>query len=104
MRTTAPTQTRRGVVLATMCVGYFLVLLDVTIVNVALPHIRAGLGAGVAGIQWVVDGYAIVLASTMLAAGTLGDIRGHKRIVLSGLALFGVASMGCALAPGSAAL
>jgi DHA2 family methylenomycin A resistance protein-like MFS transporter len=87
-----------------MCVGYFLVLLDVTIVNVALPHIRTALGAGVSGIQWVVDGYAIVLASTMLAAGTLGDIRGHRRIVLGGLALFGVASLGCALAPGTAAL
>jgi DHA2 family methylenomycin A resistance protein-like MFS transporter len=98
------TRTRAGVVLAAMCVGYFLVLLDVTIVNVALPHIRAGLDTSVAGLQWVVDGYAIALASTMLAAGTIGDIRGHRRIVLAGLALFGVASLACALAPGTAAL
>src|SRR5436190_20829053 len=82
-----------------MCVGYFLVLLDVTIVNVALPHIGADLGTGVAGLQWVVDGYALALASLMLAAGTLGDLHGHKRIVLGGLALFGVASAGCGLAP-----
>src|SRR3954447_24287434 len=74
----------RSVVLAAMCVGYFLVLLDVTIVNVALPHIRSGLHASVAGLQWVVDAYAVVLASCMLAAGTTGDIRGHLRLVRGG--------------------
>src|SRR4051794_18155424 len=87
-----------------MCVGYFLVLLDVTIVNVALPHIGADLGTNVAGLQWVVDGYALALASLMLGAGTLGDLRGHRRMVLGGLALFGIASLGCALAPGVGAL
>lgn len=90
---------RREVVLVTMCVGYFLVLLDVTIVNVALPHIGSGLGASVSGLQWVVDGYAIALAALMLAGGTVGDRHGHKRIVVSGLGLFGVASLGCGLAP-----
>jgi DHA2 family methylenomycin A resistance protein-like MFS transporter len=95
---------RRGVVLATMCVGYFLVLLDVTVVNVALPHIGAGLGASVGGLQWVVDAYAIALAALMLAGGTVGDIRGHKRIVLGGLGLFGLASLGCGLAPSIDAL
>src|ERR687884_639846 len=68
-----------------MCVGYFLVLLDVTIVNVALPRIGAGVGASVSGLQWVVDGYALALASLMLAGGTAGDLHGHKRIVLGGL-------------------
>jgi DHA2 family methylenomycin A resistance protein-like MFS transporter len=87
-----------------MCVGYFLVLLDVTIVNVALPQIGAGLDASVSGLQWVVDGYAIALASLMLGAGTVGDVRGHKRVVLWGLALFGVASLGCAVAPSTSAL
>src|SRR5213592_1736138 len=82
----------RRVVLVVMCVGYFLVLLDVTIVNVALPQIGSGLGAGVSGLQWVVDGYAIALASLMLGGGTLGDLRGHRRIVLNGLTLFGIAS------------
>jgi DHA2 family methylenomycin A resistance protein-like MFS transporter len=90
--------------LVTMCTGYFLVLLDVTIVNVALPHIGTGLRAGVSGLQWVVDGYALALAALMLAGGTVGDIRGHKRIVLSGLALFGLASLGCGLAPSIGAL
>jgi DHA2 family methylenomycin A resistance protein-like MFS transporter len=91
-------------VLVVMCVGYFLVLLDVTIVNVALPQIGAGLDASVSGLQWVVDGYAIALASLMLGAGMVGDVRGHKRVVLWGLALFGVASLGCAVAPSTSAL
>lgn len=100
---------RRGpsspqLVLVVMCVGYFLVLLDVTVVNVALPRIGSGLDAGVSDLQWVVDGYAIALASLMLAAGTLGDLRGHKRVVLWGFAVFGVASLGCGLAPGTALL
>src|SRR3954470_23327141 len=86
-------------VLLVMCAGYFLVLLDVTIVNVALPHVGAGLDAGVSSLQWVVDGYAIAVASLMLAGGTIGDLYGHKRVVLTGLALFGVASLGCGVAP-----
>src|SRR2546429_5997487 len=86
-------------VLVVMCVGYFLVLLDVTIVNVALPKIGSGIGASVSGLQWVVDGYALALASLMLAGGTAGDLHGHKRIVLSGLVVFGVGSLGCAVAP-----
>ena len=89
----------RWTVLVVMCAGYFLVLLDVTIVNVALPRIGSTLHADVAGLQWVVDGYALVLASLLLAGGTIGDLRGHKRVVLTGLTLFGLASLGCGLAP-----
>jgi DHA2 family methylenomycin A resistance protein-like MFS transporter len=87
-----------------MCVGYSLVLLDVTIVNVGLPRIGSGLHAGVSGLQWVVDGYALALASLMLVGGTIGDLRGHKRIVLAGLLMFGVGSLACGLAPTVAAL
>jgi MFS transporter, DHA2 family, methylenomycin A resistance protein len=87
-----------GVVLLVMCVGYFLVLLDATIVNVALPTIGRRLHSGVSGLQWVVDGYALALAGVMLTGGTIGDLRGHKRVVLSGLMLFGIASLGCGLA------
>ena len=58
---TARRTSTRGMVLVVMCVGYFLVLLDVTVVNVALPSIGSDLGAGVGGLQWVVDGYAIAL-------------------------------------------
>jgi MFS transporter, DHA2 family, methylenomycin A resistance protein len=89
-----------GALLAVMCVGYFLVLLDVTIVNVALPEIGEGTGVGVSGLQWVVDGYALALASLMLVGGAIGDLRGHPRVVLAGLATFGVGSLACGLAPG----
>jgi MFS transporter, DHA2 family, methylenomycin A resistance protein len=99
-----PRTSSRALVLVVMCVGYFLVLLDVTVVNVALPSIGSDLHAGVGGLQWVVDGYAIALATLMLAGGTIGDLHGHKRVVLTGLAAFGVASLGCALAPTAAAL
>jgi MFS transporter, DHA2 family, methylenomycin A resistance protein len=87
-------------VLVVMCVGYFLVLLDVTIVNVALPQIGNSLGASVSGLQWVVDGYALALATLMLAGGTIGDLRGHKRVVLTGLVVFGAGSLACGIAPG----
>jgi MFS transporter, DHA2 family, methylenomycin A resistance protein len=95
---------RKLVVLLVMCVGYFLVLLDVTIVNVALPTVGHRLGAGVGELQWVVDGYALALAGLMLTGGTIGDLRGHKRVVLCGLGLFGLASLGCGLAGSAAAL
>ena len=85
-------------VLLVMCVGYFLVLLDVTIVNVTLPTIGGQLGIGVSGLQWVVDGYALALAGLMLTGGTAGDLYGHRRVVLTGLGLFGLASLACGLA------
>src|SRR5512135_930870 len=97
-------ETSPRVVLLVMCVGYFLVLLDVTIVNVALPRIGSALHADVSSLQWVVDGYALALASLMLAGGTVGDLRGHRRIVLSGLVVFGVASLACGLAPNTGVL
>src|SRR5699024_6634344 len=98
------TDFRPRLLLTVMCVGYFLILLDVTIVSVALPHIRTDLHAGVAGLQWVVDGYAVALASLLLPSGVLGDVRGHRPVVLTGLAIFGLASLACGLAPISAVL
>ena len=94
----------RWVVLVVMCAGNFLVLLDVTIVNVALPRIGSGLGTQLSGLQWVVDGYAIALAAVLLTGGTVGDLHGHKRVVLCGLAVFGAASLGCGLAPSTGVL
>src|SRR5438067_8042525 len=94
-----PSPIRRGLLLTVMCVGMFLVQLDVTVVNVALPKIGSDLGTSLQGQQWVVDGYSVVLASLLLAGGTLGDRYGHKRIVLTGLSLFGAASLLCGLAP-----
>jgi MFS transporter, DHA2 family, methylenomycin A resistance protein len=93
-----------GRVLAVMCVGMFLVLLDVTIVNVALPSIAAALGLGPPAVQWVVDGYAVAIAALLLTGGTLGDRVGHRRVLLAGFTLFGIASVGCAAAPGAALL
>lgn len=89
----------RTPLLIVMCVGYFLVLLDVTVVNVALPDIGGTLGTGPAGLQWVVDGYALALAGLLLVGGTVGDVYGHKRVVVTGLAVFGLASLACGLAP-----
>lgn len=86
-------------VLGVLCVGYFLVLLDVTVVNVALPSIGLGLHASVSGLQWVVDAYAVALAGLLLAGSTIGDLRGHKPVVLAGLAVFVAASVVCGLAP-----
>src|SRR3954452_18048276 len=89
----------RRLILVVMCAGLFLVQLDVSIVNVALPSIRADLGASAAALQWVVDGYAIALASLMLAGGTIGDLHGHRRVVLAAVALFGAASAAAGAAP-----
>ena len=85
--------------LALLCVGIFLVQLDVTVVNVALPSIRTGLDTSLTGQQWVVAGYMITLAALLLVFGMLGDRIGHRRVVLAGLAVFGLASLGCGAAP-----
>ncbi|GAA4226438.1 MFS transporter [Actinomadura meridiana] len=95
---------RRAVTLAVLCAGMFLVLLDVTIVNVALPGIGRALGAGPAGLQGVVDGYAVAIAGLLLGGGALADRVGHRATTLLGLGLFGVASLACGAAPGAGAL
>jgi DHA2 family methylenomycin A resistance protein-like MFS transporter len=78
--------------------GFGLVQLDVTIVNVALPRIGSDLGTGVAGLQWVVDAYALVFAALLLTAGFLGDRFGARRLYLAGLGIFALASLGCGVA------
>ena len=82
----------------------FMLLLDVTVVNVALPEIQRTLGASFTQLQWVVDAYALTLAAFLLTAGTLADQLGRKRIFVIGLAIFTVASLLCGLAPGAVAL
>ncbi len=74
-------------------------ILDVTIVNVALVDIKEHLSANVTGLQWIVDGYALVFASFLLTGGALGDRRGSRTVFLAGLALFTLASTLCSLAP-----
>jgi DHA2 family methylenomycin A resistance protein-like MFS transporter len=78
--------------------GFALVQLDVAIVNVALPTIARTLGTGTAGLQWVVDAYALAFASLLLTGGHLGDRFGARRVYLAGMALFAVASVACGLA------
>ncbi|WP_433556584.1 MFS transporter [Pseudonocardia xinjiangensis] len=79
--------------------GAFMLLIDVTIVNVALPDMATDLGASFSGLQWVVDIYALTLAALLLGTGTIADRFGHRRVYIGGLTLFGLASLGCALAP-----
>lgn len=89
---------------AALCAGYFLVLLDVTVVNVALPRLGVGLSAAGAGLAWVVDAYTVPLAALLLAAGAVGDRIGHRAVVVTGYLGFGFASAACALAPDIAVL
>jgi DHA2 family methylenomycin A resistance protein-like MFS transporter len=78
--------------------GFALVQLDVTIVNVALPDIAKALGTDVAGLQWVIDAYALTFAAFLLTAGFLGDRLGARKIYLIGFGIFAVASLACGLA------
>lgn len=66
--------------LVAVCLGYFMVILDTTIVNVVLPALRQDLGASVAGLQWVVDGYLLMLAALLLSGGVLADRLGARRV------------------------
>ena len=99
-------QSRRttALILAAVTLGQFMIQLDLTIVNVALPDIGRSLGGSTAGLQWVIDGYSLALASLLLLGGRIGDRSGHKRAYLAGLGIFGVGSALCAVAPSMAAL
>jgi EmrB/QacA subfamily drug resistance transporter len=85
------------IVLLTMCFALAMAMLDNTVVNVALPTISRKLGAGVSGLQWIVDGYVLAFASLLLTGGILGDRYGRKRMFLSGLAIFTIFSLACGL-------
>jgi EmrB/QacA subfamily drug resistance transporter len=95
----ASIQGRQNRALATISAVLFLTFLDTTIVSVALADIQSTLHAGVSQLQWVVNGYALVFASLMLGAGTLGDRLGRKRMMLGGVAVFVAGSLLGALAP-----
>ena len=79
--------------LVAVCVGTFMLLLDVTIVNVALPKIQARLGSSFTDLQWVVDAYALTLAALLLTSGSLADLLGRRRIFAIGLLIFSAASL-----------
>ncbi len=84
--------------LVAVCLGTFMLLLDVTIVNVALPDIQSALGSSFSDLQWVVDAYALTLASLLLTTGSLADLFGRRKLYLIGLVVFSVASLLCGLA------
>lgn len=79
--------------------GYFLVMLDTTIVNIALPHIGTGLSVSPGGLAWIVDAYTLVFAALLLPAGSACDRYGARRVYLTGITVFAFASIACALAP-----
>jgi EmrB/QacA subfamily drug resistance transporter len=89
---------RKWWTLLAVCTATFMLLLDITIVNVALPAIEAALHASFSDLQWVVDAYALALATCVLTAGALADLFGRKRLFILGIALFTIASAACGAA------
>ena len=96
--TEAEARTRRRWALAAVCAATFMLLVDITIVNVALPTIQRDLSAGLGDLQWVVDAYAVSLASLLLTAGAVSDRLGRRALFLGGVGVFTVASLACGLA------
>jgi len=96
--TSAGADRRRWIALAVLCAGYLMIVLDMTIVNVALPSIRTDLHFSQSALAWVVNAYLIAFGGLLLLAGRLGDLLGRRRILLAGLAVFTAASLACGLA------
>ncbi|MFM0598172.1 DHA2 family efflux MFS transporter permease subunit [Paraburkholderia dilworthii] len=95
---------RKKLALAATILGSSMAFIDGSVVNVALPSIQTELGASVAAIQWVVDAYLLFLGALVLVGGSLGDKLGRRTVFITGIVLFTLASIGCGLAPGAAAL
>src|SRR6478609_6861289 len=96
--------TSRWVALAVIAVAQFMVVLDVTIVNVALPTIQGALGFSADGLQWVVNAYTLAFGGLLLLGGRMSDVLGRRRVFLAGLALFAAASLAGGFAGSSSAL
>src|SRR5437764_9758803 len=92
------TRNRKRVTLAAMCLATFVAILDTTVVNLALHAIQTDLRAHVAELQWVVDIYNVAYASFILTGGTLGDLFGRRRTFVTGIVLFNLGSLVCAMA------
>ncbi|OLZ44303.1 hypothetical protein BS329_37060 [Amycolatopsis coloradensis] len=95
----SPNTARRGWGLAGICVGFALVILDANVLNVAVPTLRAQLGASTSELLWVVDAYTLAFAALLLSTGVLGDRWGARRGFQAGLVVFTIASIGCGFAP-----
>jgi EmrB/QacA subfamily drug resistance transporter len=96
----APAGLRPRLVLTVAILGSSMAFIDSTVVNVALPRIQTELGASLVTVQWVVEAYGLFLSALLLLGGALGDLLGRRRIFALGVAVFGLASVGCGLAPG----
>ena len=96
--------TRSTVTLALLCSAQFLIVLDVTIVAIALPDIRRDLGFSASSLQWVLSAYTLAFGGLLVAAGRLGDLLCRRRLFAAGVAGFGAASLACAVAPSAGAL
>ena len=95
---------QRWVALMVLCLGVLMIVLDTTIVNVALPSIKADLGFSETSLVWVVNAYMLTFGGFLLLGGRLGDLFGHRRLFLLGITLFTLASLGCGLAPSQGVL
>ena len=93
------TARRRMLVLAICCMSLLIVSLDTTVLNVALPSMRQDLDTTIAGLQWTIDGYTVVLASLLMLGGSTADRIGRKRVFMAGLIVFTIGSVLCSLAP-----
>src|SRR5207247_2140570 len=93
-----PKTERRWSALALIVTAQFMVILDVAIVNVALPSIKADLGFSETNLQWVITAYAILFGGVLLLGGRLADLLGRRRLFIAGLALFAASSLLCGLA------
>src|SRR5262245_16675068 len=89
---------RRWLALVVLCLGDLMIVLDVTIVGVALPSIRTDLGFSEESLAWVVNAYLITFGGLLLLGGRLGDLLGHRRMFVAGVAVFTAASAVCGLA------
>lgn len=95
---------RRWFALLVLCLGVLMIVLDTTIVNVALPSIRTDLGFSEVSLAWVINAYMLTFGGFLLLGGRLGDIYGHRKLFLIGIVLFTMASLACGMADSQALL
>src|SRR5437588_6648654 len=96
--TSPPRPGAKTTLLLVVCLAQFMVILDVSIVNVALPSIHSALGFSTTGLQWVVNAYTLTFAGFLMLGGRCADLLGRRRVFLAGTAVFALSSLACALA------
>src|SRR6202012_1771208 len=93
----AQPERQRWLALVVLCTGFLMIILDQTIVNVALPSIKRDLNFSTSGLAWVINAYLIAFGGLLLLVGRIGDLLGRRRLFLAGLAVFTVASLVCGI-------